>query len=440
MEWWLVLLIIFGAFFVLMAMKMPIAFAFLLVNTVAALFFWKGTAGIVLSVNSIRDAISNFNLMTLPLFVLLSDVVAQSGMAPNMMEAFDRWLGRLPGRLGLLSVAAGTLFGALTGTGMASVAMLGNTLVPEMEKRGYAKSMTLGPILGSAGLAVMIPPSGMAIIIAAMTDVSIARFLIAIISPGLMMAILYAVYIILRCRLNPSLAPPYELADTSLSEKVIYSVKYILPFGLIIFLVTGVIFLGMATPTEAAATGALGAIILVACYRRLTWTVLKRSLASTVRLTSMVLLILGTAAVFSQILAFSEATKEMSKLALAFPLPPILIIIAIQVVGLFLGSVMSTVAIVMITLPIFMPVVHALGFDPLWFSALYLLNMEMGAVSPPFGLTLFVMKGITDVVSPSTTMGDIFKSVYPYIGINLIVMAIMIAFPVTVSLLPGLMR
>ncbi len=439
MEWWLALIVIFGAFFILMAMKMPVAFAFLVVN-VTTLYLWHGTRGLLLMVNNMREAISNFNLMTLPLFILLSDVMAQSGIAPNMMEAFDKWLGRLPGRLALLSVAAGTLFGALTGTGMASVAMLAAPLVPEMEKRGYKKTMSLGPILGSAGLAVMIPPSGMAIVIAAMTDVSIAKFLIAIISPGLMMAILYAAYIILRCSLNPSIAPPYEVSASSFGEKILYSVKYILPFGLVIFLVTGVIFLGMATPTEAAATGALGAIILVAFYRRLTWQVIKKSLASTIRITCNVMLILGAAAVFSQILAYSEATKELSKLAVAFPLPPILIIIAMQVVGLILGSIMSTVAIVMITLPIFMPIVNTLGYDTLWFSTMYLLNMEIGGISPPFGMTLFVMKGITDMISPDTTSGDLFRAVYPFIGINVLVMAIMLAFPITVSILPSLMR
>lgn len=440
MEWWLFLLIMFGAFFFLLAIKMPVSFAFLLVNLVAAGFLWRGIAGGLLLVNSIREAVSSFPMLTLPLFILLGEVISQSGLTPNMLESFDRWLGRLPGRLALLSVAAGTVFGALIGSSMATTAMLGTTLVPQMEKRGYKKPMSLGTIMGSANLAVMIPPSAPAIIIAALTDISIGKFLIAIISPGLMLAILYAAYIIIRCWLNPSIAPAYGVVSVTLSQKIAYSAKYLLPFGLVIFLVTGLIFVGLATPTEAAASGALGAIILVAFYRRLSWSMMKRCLANTVRITSMVLLILGTAAVFSQILAYSEATTGFIEFVMALPLSPIMVIIAMQIVGLILGCFMSTVAIMMITLPVFMPIVRSLGYNPFLFSALYLLNMEMGTISPPFGTTLFVMKGVTDMVSPDTTMGDIYLSTYPFLGINLIVMAVMLAFPVTVSILPDLMR
>lgn len=354
-----------------------------------------------------------------------------------MLDAFDKWLGRLPGRLGLVAVGAGTLFGALTGTGMATAAMLGTTLVPEMEKRGYKKSMSLGPILGSAGLAVMIPPSGMAVILAALADVSLGRLLIAIIVPGLLMALFYAAYTVIRCWLQPSLAPVYDVGHIPLFEKIRETAKYILPFGIVIFLVTGVIFLGIATPTEAAATGALGAVILVAFYGRLSWSVIQRSLTSTVRTTAMVLLILMSAAVFSQILAYSQATKDMIRFMLSFTLPPIMLIIAMQALAIAMGTVMSTVAILMITLPIFMPIVQTLGFNTVWFSVLLLLNMEMGAVSPPFGLTLFVMKGVS---SADTTIGDIYRSVIPYLICDLMVMALILIFPAVALMLPNMMR
>ena len=437
MEWWLILLVIFSLSFALMLMGMPVGFAFLLVNFGAAWVIWQSPAGLVLLVNNMRGAVSHFTLMPLPLFILLGEVIFQSGITPHMLDAFDKWLGRLPGRLGLVAVGAGTLFGALTGTGMATAAMLGTTLVPEMERRGYKKPMSLGPILGSAGLAVMIPPSGMAVVLASLADVSLGKLLIAIIVPGLLMALFYAAYTVLRCWLQPSLAPAYEVGHTPIYEKIRDTVKYILPFGIVIFLVTGVIFLGIATPTEAAATGALGAVLLVAGYRRLTWGIIIKSLTATVRTTVMVLLILMAAAVFSQILAYSQATKDMIQVVLSFPLPPIMVIIAMQALAIAMGTVMSTVAILMITLPIFMPIVRALGFDPLWFSVLLLLNMEMGAVSPPFGLTLFVMKGVS---SADTTIGDIYKAVIPYLACDLLVMASILIFPAIALYLPGIMR
>jgi len=436
-EWWLILLLIFGGFFILVAMGMPVSFAFLLVNFIAAYLLWQGPTGLVFAQTNIRAAVSRFSFMTLPLFVLLGEVMFQSGVAPHMLNAFDKWLGRMPGRLGLLAVGAGALFGALTGATMASAAMLGSTLVPEMENRGYKKTMSLGPILGSAGLASMIPPSGMAVILAALADVSIGGLLIAIIVPGLMMAVFYALYTVIRCWIQPSLAPPYDVPNIPLREKVIDTIKYLVPFGFVIFLVTGVIFVGIATPTEAAATGALGAFILVAFYRRLTWTVVKKTFTATVRTTVMVLLILAAATVFSQVLAFSQATRGMIQFALGFPLHPIMVIIAMQVLAIVMGCLMSTVAILMITLPIFMPIVNALGFDPIWFSVLMLLNMEMGAVSPPFGLSLFVMKSVAPA---DTTMGDVYRSIMPYLGCDLIVMALLIVFPIITFILPNLMR
>ena len=437
MEWWLVLLLVFGGFFLLMAMNMPVAFAFLLVNFVAAFLLWQGPAGLVFTLTNIRAAVSNFSFMPLPLFILMGEVIFQSGIAAHMIDAFDKWFGRLPGRLSIMAVAAGTLLGALTGATMASTAILGTALLPEMEKRGYQKAMSLGPILGSAGLACMIPPSGMAVIIASLANVSVGGLLIAGITPGLMMAALYAVYITIKCKLNPLLAPPYDVPPTPLLKKMSDTAKYILPCGGIIFLVTGIIFLGVATPTEAAATGALGTVILVACYRRLTLAVIWKSLANTVRITVMVLLIIAASGVFGQVLTFSEATKGLIKFALSFPVAPIVLITAMQAVGLFLGCLMSTVAIVMIVIPVFMPVVRALGFNPLWFSLVLLLCMEIGAISPPFGLSLFVMKG---VVPTDTTMEDIYKSVLPYIACNLLVMALLIAFPGVVLMLPNLMK
>ena len=315
--------------------------------------------------------------------------------------------------------------------------MLGSTLVPEMEKRGYKKAMTLGPILGSGGLAMMIPPSGLAILLAAIGEFSIGRLLIAIIIPGILMAALYTTYIIGRCFLQPSIAPPYEVPPTTVYQKLLTTARYILPLGFIVFLVVGVILLGVATPTEAAATGTLGTFILAAVYGRLNWKMVKKSFIGTIEMTGMVLLIISGARAYGQIIAYSGASTGLAEFAISLAITPILIIIVMQVVLLILGMFMSVVAIMMITLPLFVPIVFALGFDPVWFAVIYLINIEMATTSPPFGLNLFVMKG---VAPPGTTMGDIYLAALPFLYCDVIAMGLIIAFPKVALWLPGLIR
>ncbi len=437
MEWQIALLLIIGSLLVAMASGLPVAFCFLLVNLIGVFFLWGGGVGLEQLIISIRGSVTKFTLVPLPLFILMGEVMFHSGVAPLMMDTLDKWLGRLPGRLGLLAVGGGTLFATLTGASMASVAMLGEVLVPEMEKRGYKKPMSLGPILGSGGLAIMIPPSGLAVLLAALGEFSIGRLLIGIIIPGLLMATFYAAYIIGRCWLQPSIAPSYDVPSIPLLEKLVDSVRYILPLGFIIFLVIGVIFLGIATPTEAAATGAIGTFILAAFYRRLNWEIVKKSIGGALRVSIMTLMIITAAKAFSQILAFTGATRELAELAVGLPLAPIFIIAAMQVVVLIMGMFMSVVPIMMVTLPIFMPVVHTLGFDPVWFGAIMLLAIETGVTSPPFGLSLFVMKG---VAPPDTTMGDVYRAALPFLYSDLIIIVLMLAFPVLVLWLPGLMH
>jgi len=437
LEWQLVLLLIFGSLVVLMLTGMPVAFCFMLISVVGMYVFFGGAAGLEQLIISICTSLATFVLLPVPLFIFMGELMFHSGMAPLLIQSVDKWLGRLPGRLGLLAVSAGTLFSTLTGTSIASTAMLGTVLVPEMERQGYKKPMSLGPILGSGGLAMMIPPSALAVLCGAIAEISIGRILIAIIVPGLLMAILYAAYIIIRCWLQPSIAPAYEVSPLPLSEKLTAAVRHILPLGLIVFLVIGVIFLGIATPSEAAATGVIGTLILSFFYGRLKWEVIKKTASSTLAVAGMVLLIIAGARAFSQILAYSGVSKGLGELATGLPVAPIFIIIAMQVVVLFLGGFMDVVAIMMITLPIFVPVVISLGFSTVWFAVILLLNIEMAGTSPPFGLGLLVMKG---VAPPDTTMEDIYRAALPFLGCDLIAMVLIMAFPELALWLPGLMR
>jgi len=437
LEWQLALLLIVGSLIVMMVLGLPVAFCFMFVNLIGVYIFWGGLVGLEQLILTIFDTLISFTLMPLPLFVLMGEVMFLSGVAPNMIDALDKWLGRLPGRLGLLAVGGGTIFATLSGASMASVAMLGSTLVPEMEKRGYKKPMSLGPILGSGGLAIMIPPSVLAVLLGAIGRISVGKILIAIIIPGLLMAGLYTTYIVGRCRLQPSIAPAYDVTVPPLSERLLAILKYVLPLGLILFLVIGVMFVGVATPSEAAALGSIGVFFLAFVYRRLNWELVKKSFAGTVRITVMIFIIISAALAFAQILAFSGASRGLIELALGLPLPPILIIVVMMVVLLILGTFMDVVAMMLVTIPLYMPVIHALGFDPVWFAVIMLLNLEMADVSPPFGLGLFVMKGVAPA---DTTMGDIYRSVLPFLGCDLIAMILIIAFPTLALWLPGLMR
>lgn len=431
------LLLLFASLVILMAGGLPVAIAFLVINILGAIFLWGGEAGLKQLLFSMSGSVSQFSFVAVPLFVLMGEVMFRAEIAPNMLDALDKWLGRLPGRLSLLAVGGGTLFATLTGASMASVAMLGSALTPEMEKRGYKKSMSLGPILGSSGLAIMIPPSSLAVLLGAIGEISVGRILIAIIIPGLIMASLYAVYIIVRCLLQPSIAPAYHVSSISWPDKVVSTAKYILPTGFIIFLVIGVMLLGIATPSEAAATGAAGMFILAAAYQRLKWDVVKKSIAGTVEITVMLFIIITGADAFSQILAFTGATRGMARFALSLAVEPIFIVLIMQVVLIFMGMFLEVASIMLITLPLFVPIILALGFDPVWFAAMYLLNMEMSVTSPPFGLNLFVMKG---VAPPGTTMGDIYRAALPFLICDFVALVLIMAFPSLALWLPGLMR
>ena len=426
MNWELLLIIIFGAFIFLMATGMPIAFTFMIINIVGVFVFFGGTKGLEQLILSMYSSLTTFVLLPVALFILMGELLVHSKIANDVMDALDKLMGRLPGRLSLLAVATGTVIAALTGSSMSSTAMLGQILVPEMERRGYQRVMTIGPIMASGGLAIMIPPSSLAILLCVIGEISIGKILVVIPFAGIYLAALLAAYIIIRCKLQPFLAPAFEVEKVPLSDRISGAVKFVLPVGFIIFLVVGLIFVGVADPSESAATGTIGMVIVILFYKRLNWEVVKNSISGTLTITGMVFLIIAGAITFGQILAFSGATAGLSEFAIRLPLPPILIMVAMQIIILIMGCFMEVLSIMMITLPIFIPVINQLGFDPVWFGAITLLNIECAFITPPFGMNLFVMKG----VAPSdTTMEDIYFAAAPMVGINCLTMALMIAFP-----------
>ena len=432
----LALVIIVGGLLFLMSTGLPVAFCFMTITLIGAIVLWGYDAGSTMFIHNIYNSISRFLLLPICMFMLMGQIMFLTGMGLRMLDVMDKWLGRLPGRLALLCVAFSTLFATMSGSQMASASMMGSLLIPEMENRGYSKPMTIGPILGAGGLAMVIPPSSLAILLAAVSGISVGKLLIGGLIPGLIMATLYSIYIILRCLFQPSVAPTYDVTPTPMSKRLAATLIYVMPLTLIIFLVLGLIFLGLATPTEAAVLGATGSIILGVCYRKLSWQILNKSIMNTIRIGANILMILTGAITFSQILAFSGVTRELASYISSWQLPPIMIVIFMQLVLLVTGTFMDTGGMIMVTMPIFMPIINALGINPVWFGIVVLINMEMSAVTPPVGMMLFVMKGVSP---PDTTMADVYKAGLPFLMCDLVAMAMIMIFPILALWLPGMM-
>jgi tripartite ATP-independent transporter DctM subunit len=434
MEWWAVLIFFIAGLMLILLSGFPIAFGFLLIDLLGIIFF-MGPLGLKQVPLHVLSSISIFVLAPIPMFVFMGELMFHSRIAYNTIDIIDKWLFKIPGRLSLLAAASGTLFAATSGSTIANTAMLGTVLLPEMQNRGYKTPMSVGPIIGIGGLAMLIPPSILAVVLASIGQISVGDILVGGAIPGLLMGILYVSYIIGRCTLNPSLAPRYEVSRASLSEKIMGTLKYILPMGFIIFMVMGLMLLGVAAPSEAAATGAVATLLVTLFYGRLNWAMLKASLAGTVEISVMVLMIIAASKTFSSILAFTGATQGVLNVIEGLEVHRLLILFGMQLTIFVLGTFMETVSIMMICVPFFMPIVGMLGFDPVWFGILLLINLEMGMTTPPFGVMLFVMKG---VAPPNITIKDICYAAFPFILCDMVAMVMIIIWPQLALWLPSL--
>ena len=434
MEWQVAVLIVFSSLIVLMMTGMPIAICFMFINVIGAVLVLGYPAGLDYIIQSMWSSLATFTIAPVPLFVIMGELMFHSGLGGDVVKIVDQWLGRLPGRGSLIAVGSGVILAALTGVSIASVSILGSVLLPQMEKEGYHKSMIFGPILGGGGLAVLIPPSGLAVLLAAIGEISVGKILLAIIGPGLLLAALYSAYIIIRCAITPSLAPVHAAPKVSMREKLSNLAYNILPVAAIIFSVIGFMVLGVATPEEAAASGALATLLVALVQRRMNWLVLKKTIVGSLRVTGMIFLIIAGARGFSQILAYVGATQAMAQFVLALPVHPLVIMGIMQVVLLILGCFMDSAAIILLTMPIFVPAIISLGFDPVWFGAISVLNIEVGLITPPFGVALYTMKAVAPA---HYTMSDIIGSAVPFIFLQVLAIGLCMIFPSIPLWLPG---
>jgi tripartite ATP-independent transporter DctM subunit len=434
MEWFEALAVLLGVILVLMAIGMPVALAFLAANILGAWMFMGGERGVAQLLNNGFGSLTKYALMPIPLFLLMGEIFFYTGLGGRMFNAIDKLLGKLPGRLSYVTVLGGTAFSTLSGSSMGSTALLGSLMVPEMSRRGYKSYMSIGPILGTGGLAIIIPPSALAVLLATLAQIDVAALLLAGVIPGLILAGFYIATIWLQTKIDPSAAPAYDVPTMSLAEKIILLFREVVPMVGIMVVIIVMMIEGFVTPSEAAAFGALGVLLLAVVFKCLTLDALRKSITGALRVTLMAYLIVFGSATFSQLLAFSGASRGLVKWATSFDLAPLAMLMIIFAVLLLLGMFMEQISIMLLTVPIFFPLAQSLGFDLVWFALIMLLSLEISFTTPPFGLLLFVMKG---VAPPGTSMREIYTSAFPFIGCSLVLVALLVAFPNLALWLPS---
>ena len=434
MEWFEALAVLLGVILVLMAIGMPVALAFLAANILGAWIFMGGERGVAQLLNNGFGSLTKYALMPIPLFLLMGEIFFHTGLGGRMFNAIDKLLGKLPGRLSYVTVLGGTAFSTLSGSSMGSTALLGSLMVPEMSRRGYKSYMSIGPILGTGGLAIIIPPSALAVLLATLAQIDVAALLLAGVIPGLILAGFYIATIWLQTKIDPNAAPAYDVPTMSVAEKIILLFREVVPMVGIMVVIIIMMIEGFVTPSEAAAFGALGVLLLAVIFKCLTLDALRKSISGALRVTLMAYLIVFGSATFSQLLAFSGASRGLVKWATSFDLAPLAMLMIMFAVLLLLGMFMEQISIMLLTVPIFFPLAQSLGFDLVWFALIMLLSLEISFTTPPFGLLLFVMKG---VAPPGTTMREIYTSAFPFIGCSLMLVALLIAFPNLALWLPS---
>ncbi len=433
----LIVLLMFLCLMVLFfAFGTPVAFVLGTVG-IAFLYALLGPAKLQILPHGIYSQMKDPILIAIPLFIMIGNLLDKSGIADDMFEFIYKWLGAMRGGLAVGTVFVCVVIAAIVGIVGAATVTMGLIALPAMLKRGYSRQIAIGCISGGGALGFLIPPSVTMIVYCSVTGISVGKMFLGGVLPGMLFAGLYIVYIIVRSYLQPELCPAIPKEErASWSEKFLALKNLILPF-LLILSIMGTIFLGLATPTEASAIGALATFVIVAVQGKLTWEVFSSSIYRTARLGSMVLWIIIGCLAFSTVVNTLALPAFLTGVIESFGLNPWMVIIGMMLSLFIMGMLMDDLPIIMITAPIYVPIVTSLGFDPLWYGILFILNMQMAYLTPPFGFVLFYMKG---VVPPEISMGDIYKSVGPFVVLQAIGLIIVMLFPQIALWLPSMMN
>jgi len=435
MSWGAAAWLLLGGSTVLLFLGLPVAFSFLVINLLGAWLWLGGEPGLAQLARNSVNSVMSFALTPIPLFVLMGEVLFHTGLAVKVIDGIERLIAQVPGRLAVVAVVAGTVFSAISGSTIATTAMLGSLMVPVMLARGYHPTLATGPVMAIGAVDMLIPPSALTVLLGSLSGISISKLLIGGVLPGLVLSVAFVAYIIVRVKMRPSLAPNVDLVAYRGFERFKPLLMYVLPLVSIFGVVVGAMAAGWGTPTESAAVGALATVVLALAYRALTLRILLQSLKGTVAISAMILFIIVGATTFAQILSFSGASNGLAEAITGTGLPPWAVIAGMMLMLIFLGIFVDQVSMMMITLPIFMPVVQALAVDPIWFGVLFLICMQLGLLLPPHGLLLMTMKG---VVPPQVTMLHIFRAVVPFVAMSLLLLVAVFLVPAIATWLPTL--
>lgn len=431
----LVTMLLIGCLLLLLALGLPVAFSLGSIALLFTILFWSPEA-IYMAASYVFGVMDNFVLVAAPLFIFMGCILETSGIADDLYTMMHRWMGPLRGGLAMGTVGICTVFAAMAGISAAGTVTMGTVALPAMLQRKYDKSIAVGGILAGGALGILIPPSLIMILYGALTGVSVGRLFMGGVFPGLVLSAMFITYIGIRCFTRSELGPPLaseERADWRL--KLISVRAVLLPMGIMVA-VLGSIYTGVATPTEAAAVGVFGATISAIVYRKLSWKNLTQAADETLKLSAMIFFIVIAAGCFAGLYGAIGGADFVKNTMVALPVGKYGILIGIQLVVIVMGMFLEPVGITMISIPIFMPIIEALGFDPLWFGIIFVVNLEMSYLTPPVGMNLFFIKG---VCPPEVTMGDIYRCVTPFVILQAVGLALIIIFPQIAVWLPSTM-
>lgn len=424
---------------VILALLAMIAFGFpiflaLGLSGLLGFYMAKGPLAFFFAPSSLFGQLNSFELIALPLFILMGNLLGATPVGSSLFQAATRWLNWLRGSLAISSVGASAMFGAVSGVSIAGVAAIGSIAVPQMQSRGYSRSLAAGSVVSAGALAMLIPPSVPFIIFGAVSSVSVADLFIGGIIPGIVLAFALALYIYVRVLFNPEEAPRDETRYTW--RERFESLANIWHSALLVLVVLGAIYSGLATPSEAAGIGALGALVIAAgIFRALSWAKFLEILSSTARVSGAILLIMGCAKIFGDYLNLVRVPQALTDMLVGSALPGWAILMGIMLLLILLGMLVDAVSLIVVTTPILLPVIVALGYDPLWFGIIMVLNLEIAVVTPPVGLNLYALRG----VCPDLSIEEIIRSAMPFVAVQFAVLMLFVLVPELSLWLPGVL-
>jgi tripartite ATP-independent transporter DctM subunit len=416
--------------------RMPVAYVMTMIGFLGFSFMISLKGGLNLLSRNIYEVFSSYGLTTIPLFILMGQLAFNSGISRRLYDTAYKFLGSTRGGLAMATVSACTAFGAVCGSSPATAATMATVGLPEMKRYEYADELSAGSVASGGGLGMIMPPSVVLIVYGVLTEESIGKLFVAGIIPAILVTILFIICIYIRCYFAPEQGPPGEAFTWKVKlQSLTGLIDTLSVFGLVM----GGLFFGFFTPTEAAAVGAFGVLVVSLVRRQLSWQGFVKSLYETLRTSCMVLLLIAGAVVFGKFLAITRIPFNIAEWIGGFDLPPYVILSMVVLVYFLGGCFMDALALVMLTVPIFLPVVSGLGYDPIWFGVIIVMVTEMGVITPPVGINVYVVYGVAESVIGGVPLESIFKGILPFLLAVIVGLIILVLFPQIILFLPNLM-